>query len=95
MTVKMMTTGEYARLMGMHEHSVRRMCEQGRISCAKVGGRWRIAHEEPAAAGGARPADAQEVGAGELVAALSLAAESLAAACRAAAVALGSKGEQA
>lgn len=89
MTVKMMTTGEYARLMGMHEHSVRRMCEQGRISCAKVGGRWRIAHEEPDRAGGTGAAPASDVDVGEVVAALSMAAEALAAAGRAAAVALG------
>lgn len=91
MTVKMMTTREYALLMGMHEHSVRRMCEQGRISCAKVGGRWRIAHEEPAADGCGRPPGAPPSDAGEIVAALSVAAESLAAACRAAAIALGSE----
>lgn len=42
-----MTVAEYADLMGLHEQSVRRMCENGAVKCMKVGSRWRIAADAP------------------------------------------------
>lgn len=42
-----MTVAEYAALMGLHEQSVRRMCENGSVKCMKVGSRWRIAADAP------------------------------------------------
>lgn len=48
METRYMTVAEYADLMGLHEQSVRRMCENGSVKCMKVGSRWRIAADAPA-----------------------------------------------
>lgn len=42
---KMLSCKEYAQMMGLHEVSVRRMCERGELPAKKLGAVWRIRHE--------------------------------------------------
>lgn len=42
---QMLSCKEYAQLMGLHEVSVRRMCERGELPARKLGAVWRIRHE--------------------------------------------------
>ncbi|MEG0505747.1 MAG: helix-turn-helix domain-containing protein [Raoultibacter sp.] len=36
------TAKQFAMLTGMHENSIRKMCQEGRIECKKIGVEWRI-----------------------------------------------------
>lgn len=48
MATQWLTVPEFAKLMGMHEQTVRDMCRKGDIPARKLGSVWKIPYTEPA-----------------------------------------------